>query len=144
MDTTFGLYSDGKEFKIGDTSVIIDDNDIIIGDKRYNGTAGLWELLTINKPNETIYDMNDYNNYAEILLNTNAMRRNNDPNELKPKSSRSYKWNNIVKPIWNKYVKAKQSSVALLQHLSKQSSSGQGLETIILPNDPNALVNRLD
>ena len=66
------------------------------------------------------------------MHSTNALRRNNDDGENKPKANRSWKWKHILKPIWNE----------------KELYTGQGLQpsvtTIILPSDPVALVERLD
>ena len=97
-DTTFGIHSKDGVFYIGDTPITIQGDDITVKDKTYDGTPGLWELITMAKPNESIYDGNDLNDYAEILVATNAMRQQNNPN--KPKSSRSEKWMKIIKPIW--------------------------------------------
>ena len=97
-DTTFGISSKGGIFYIGDTPITIQDDNITVAGKTYAGTPGLWELITMTKPNETIYDDNDLNDYAEILHATNAMRQPKNPN--KPRSSRSEKWKNIIKPIW--------------------------------------------
>ena len=49
---------------------------------------------------KTNYNEEDYNNYRRLMLKTNALHRNNNPQSLYPKSSRSYKWNNILKDIW--------------------------------------------
>ena len=66
------------------------------------------------------------------MHSTNALRRNNDENENKPKANRSWKWKHILKPIWDE----------------KELYTGKGLissfPTIILPCDPIALVERLD
>ena len=66
------------------------------------------------------------------MHSTNALRRNNDESENKPKANKSRKWKHILKPIWDK----------------KDLYTGNGLtpsaSTIILPCDPIALVERLD
>src|SRR5688572_175610 len=83
-DTTFGLGSKDGIFYIGDTPITIQGDNITVADKTYVGTPGLRELLTMAKPNTSIYDGNDHDDYAEILHATNAMRQPNNPN--KPKS----------------------------------------------------------
>ena len=88
------------------------------------------ELIVSNEPDESNYDENDLEVYSEILNQTDAMRRNNDPNENHPKSSRSYKWKNIVKDIWD--------------NRSGYEVQGSGTATVVIPSDPNALVERLD
>ena len=66
------------------------------------------------------------------MHSTNVLRRNNDESETKPKANKSWKWKQILKPIWDE----------------KDLYTGNGLtpsiSTIILPCDPNALVERLD
>ena len=66
------------------------------------------------------------------MHSTNALRKNNDESENKPKANRSWKWKHILKPIWNE----------------KELYTGQDLTpldaTIILLSDPVALVERLD
>ena len=58
--------------------------------------------------------------------------RNNDESETKRKANKSWKWNHILKHIWDE----------------KDLYTGNGLTpsipTIILPCDPIALVERLD
>ena len=124
-DKIFGMRSEDGQFFIGDTPVSIEADDVTVKDKTYVGTAGLWELLTMAYPNRTIFDGNDLQNYAEILDVTNAMRQPNNPS--RPKSSRSEKYNTIIKPIWEK--------------LRPRSTSGKGI--VVLPQDPNALVEML-
>ena len=34
------------------------------------------------------------------MHSTNALRRNNDESETKPKANKSWKWKHILKPIW--------------------------------------------
>ena len=76
-DKTFGIYDKDGEFYIGDTKVAINDDDIIVGDKEFPGTRGLWELLVMKKPDESVYTEEDHENYREIMTKTNAMKRGN-------------------------------------------------------------------
>jgi hypothetical protein len=97
-DTTFGIYSKNDHFYIGDKAISIHNDDITVGDKTYAGTPGPWELITMAKTNKSIYNNNDFEAYKEILVETNAMRQPSNPS--KPKSSRSTKYKEIIKPIW--------------------------------------------
>ena len=47
-DTTFGIYKRNGDHYIGNTHVIIKDDDIIIKEtgERFAGTHGLWKLIT--------------------------------------------------------------------------------------------------
>ena len=66
------------------------------------------------------------------MHSANALRRNNDESQTKPKANRSWKSKHILKPIWDE----------------KDLYTGNGLipsvPAIILPCDPIALVERLD
>ena len=122
-DTTFGVYRKDNEWFIGNKPIKIHGDDLIIDGTEYLGTRGLWELIGSNNP--TDYTDDDYENYADILRKTNAMKRNNDPNSKYPKSNKGDKWIKIVKPIW-----------------SNKNYEGSG--AVFLSPDPDALVKRLE
>ena len=67
-------------------------NNIIVGDREYAGSPGLWKLTVARSPDDEIFTNGDYDNYAEIMHSTNALRRNNDESENKAKANRSWKW----------------------------------------------------
>jgi len=132
IEKTFGLYNKHGEFFIGDSPVIIEGDDIIVKYKEYQETPGLWELLIIKDPDKSIYNREDFRNYAEILRHTNAMKHNHDPKSNKPKSSKSQKYKEIIRPIWDKVYSGVRSSI------------GQGVGTTVIPSNPDALIDRLD
>ena len=100
-DKNFGLWDKNGKFYIGNKEAKIKENNIIVGDKEYVGTPGLWELIVATTPDDTIFTNRDYNNYAQIMHSTNALTRNKVEIEIKPKANRSWKWKYILKPIWN-------------------------------------------
>ena len=124
-DTTFGIHSKDGVFYIGDSPITIDGDDITVGEKTYIGTPGLWELITMTNPDSELYDTVDMVNYAEILNETNAIRQPNNPR--KPRASRSNKYRNIIKPIWD--------------NRDKKPRTGEGV--VVLPHDPNGLIEML-
>ena len=124
-DKTYGIYDKDGKFYIGNKEVGIEDNNIIVDNEEYQGTAGLWELVVSKDPNRDIYNPIDHENYRKLLIQTNAMQSAKNPN--KPKSNKGTKWKNVVKSIWEGHKKTK----------------GKGV-TIIIPSDPNALLERLD
>ena len=83
-DKTFGLRDTVGKFYIGNKEEKIKDNNIIVGNKEYTSTPGLWELIVARSPDDQIFINGDYDNYAE----TNALRRNNDESETKPKANK--------------------------------------------------------
>ena len=88
----------------------------------------------------------DFVNYGDLLIQTNTIYHNNNPNTKKPKSSKSYKWKNLIKPIWENIKKRKHLKTIEEDEEDEDdpqpSTSGTGLT--ILPNDPNALIDRFD
>jgi hypothetical protein len=148
---TYGMHDRGGRFYIEDTEIKIYGEDIIVGDKVYEGTWGLWELIVSKNPSDEIYTIRDKEKYIDILTSTNALRRNNDPNETYPKSRRSPKWMNLLKPIWSKFSRASEHSRGIArQHtgssVNKRLAGHVGFSRvpIILPSDPTALLDRLD
>ena len=84
-DKTFGLRDKDGKFYIGNKEAKIKENNIIVGEEEYAGTPGLWELILATTPDDKIFTNADYDNYAEIMHSTNALRKNNDESETKPK-----------------------------------------------------------
>jgi len=74
-------------------------------------------------------------NYEEVMVNSGAMRSKNNP-EKPAGNNRGYKWQNIIKPIWEKYEKKPKQKAKR----KKKRDKGSGF----LPSDPNALCERLE
>ena len=96
---TFGLRDNDCKFYIGSKKAKIKENNIIVGDKKYVGTLGPWKLIVVTTPDDKILTNGDFYNYAEIIHSTNALKRNNDESETKPKANKCWKWKHILKPI---------------------------------------------
>ena len=74
-DKTVGLRDMDDKFYIGNKKAKIkENNNIIIGEKEYAGTPGLWELIVATTPDDKIFTNGDYDNYAEIMHLTNVLR----------------------------------------------------------------------
>ena len=124
-DTTFGIRKIDGHHYIGDTHVIIHKNNIIIDDEKFNGTSGLWNLIMLKKPG-FFFTNEDYYNYAKLMVKTHVLHQGNNPNSSYPKSSKSYKWSGILGDIW------------------KNRKNYEGSGVIVIPSDPNTLLERLD
>ena len=149
IDLAFGLYAQQGKFKIGNKEVNIEDNDIKVDDTIFEGTPGFWELVTSKNPNPENYTEEDLDKYRQLLLLTNTIYRDNNPDNNNPKSSKSLKWKNIIKPIWEQIKKQKEEETEETEETYVVPASipftptkGTGLK--ILPSDPNALINRFD
>src|SRR5258705_8961425 len=132
-DTTFGVREEHDGYKIGNVTIgITMEHSITIGTKKYWLKEGLISLLTNKFPSG--YSTGDLNYYKEILISTNAMRQNNDPDINNPKSSGSKKWTTIVTHIWSEF---------------RGEKVGQGLKRTSEPNflpysSPDQLIFRLN
>ena len=145
IDLAFGLYAQQGKFKIGNKEVNIEDNNIKVDNIIFEGTPGFWELVTSKNPNPENYTEKDLDKYRQLLLLTNAIYRDNNPDKNNPKSSRSPKWKNIVKPIWEQIKKQKEEEEEEYEEPASipfTPTKGTGLK--ILPSDPNALIDRFD
>ena len=106
LDYSFGInFLPSGATVIANTPIKIEDDDFIIYNEVYNGTPGLWTLIT-EKNKENLaghYDKEDLQNYEEILRQTNVLHKDFNPNSSYPRSSSSWKWKHILAPIWTKW-----------------------------------------
>ena len=130
-DTTFGIRNVEGLYYIGNKQATIVNNNIIVGDEKFKGTRGLWELLMAKKPDTYYFDDNDYDEYAKLMVKTNALHNDYNPNNPYPRSSRSDKWN-LIRNIW-----------ANREHIKKKEGY-EGKGVVVIPSDPNTLLERLD
>ena len=128
-DETFGIREKQGLYYIGNKQAIIFRDNIIIDNEKFEGTPDLWELITSKNPQKPA-NRKDYDNYVKFLLKTNALHRDYDPNSPHPRSSGSDKWKNILSPIWH--------------NREKYEIKPEGMGVVIIPSDPNALIERLD
>ena len=136
-DRTFGIRKEEGIRKIGNKEVEIFNNNIKIEDEIFEGTIGLWELLTSKNPEG--FDEDDYKNHVRLMLKTNALHRKNDPNNTYPKSSKSGKWKLLLKPIWERYKKKEGYEE---DYEEEEEYEGKGV--VVIPSNPNALLERQD
>ena len=155
-DKIYGLRDKNGKFYIGNKLAVIDNNDLIVGKYEYKGTPGLWELITSKNPDESKYDLKDLEIYAKLLIRSNALRQNYDPDNKRPLSSPGNKWKNLLSNIWkNKHLfKTEEEEEEEEEEeyeeeyeepatISFTPTKGTGLPKI-LPSDPNALIDRFD
>ena len=130
-DEKFGIRNEKGLSYIGNKQIIIVNNNIIVDDRKFKGTRGLWELLMSKNPNTLHVDDDDYNEYSKLMVKTNALHKDYNPKNPYPRSSRGNKWN-LVKEIW----------VNREDIRKKEGYDGSGV--VVIPSDPNALLERLD
>ena len=138
-DKIYGLRDKNGKFYIGNKLAVIDNNDLIVGKYEYKGTPGLWELITSKNPDKSKYGEEDLEIYAKLLIRSNALRQNYDPDNKRPLSSPGNKWKNLLSNIWkNKHLFKEEEE----EEYEEAATKGTGLK--ILPSDPNALIDRFD
>ena len=131
-DEKFGIRKVKSRYYIGDKRVIFEDDDIIIKEtgERFIGTSGLWGLITSKNPDKDLIDWtkDDRYRYDRLMSITNALHKGYNPRRG-PRSSGGYKWTNILSSIW-------------FNKKPKKGYEGKGV--VVIPSDPNALLERLD
>ena len=163
IDRTYGIYAKDKRFYMGNKTITIKDNDIIINnigqagnDIKFKGTPGLWRLITEkNIPDKTEFTPEELINYVYMMHITKTTYVNNDPSRQK-RGGTSNKLK-IIKYFVSLIEERKEKELKnkILKYFDKETSeetdedddpqpstSGTGLK--ILPSDPNALIDRFD
>ena len=72
------------------------------------------------------WDKMDKEDYDKLMIKTNALHRNYNPKNPYPRASDSKEWKYLLGPIWH----------------SSKKVEGEGV--VVIPSDPNALLERLD
>ena len=115
---TFGIYftPDGTT-KMGNKVVRIDRNDNIhVGNQTYEGTQGLWRLIT-GVTRDQIGDVDhEYTNvdlleYVDLIKQTSVLHKDFDPDNPHPRSNRSWKWRQFLKLLWESIRKERNEEV---------------------------------
>lgn len=119
------------EFRIGDSKMTISGDNIIIKDKMYKGTTGLYELIFMKSPRD--YTNADLLQYSDVLDTTSAHRRNYHKSG-QIVGAKGHKYKNIIKKIIST---GKKHSGHGLMSVSKRKTEH------IYWNDPNELIDRL-
>lgn len=126
-------------WRFGDSPVQLRDKDFIIKGKKYGGSDGLYQLMTLKKP--SAYSPAEASAYVDIVMATNAHRIGFDPAE-RLRGHRGAKYTKIIKPFLTKRA-----------NLGAPSKSGRGVPTqkrfndepveYVYWNDVSELVRRL-
>jgi len=80
LDAEYGLRKEGDKFYIGNSEVTVDKySDFHIKDKHFQGTRGLWELLTRKRINKALVTTDDLKRYKSILNLTSCHLERYEP-----------------------------------------------------------------
>ena len=73
LDPYFGIYNSGKDFRMGNKEVKLDEeSNIYVDGTKYDGTHGLWHLI-MDKAYKAA-DQKDLENYKKLVLQTNVIK----------------------------------------------------------------------
>lgn len=141
IDVVYGVYFSDEGTMLGDKRIALDKNDdIIINGKKYDGTPGLYELIFMKFPNETICTDADIQIYKNILLATNAHRRGyNADNQIL--GNKGHKYKNIIAPLM--MDKKVGTGINKRVNLPRTMTLNDNKIDYIHWDDPNELVDRL-
>lgn len=98
FDHKYGIRFDPvlEKFSIGNSQLLFKGSDIVVQNKTYRGTKGLYELLFKKNPKE--FSAQDERMYKEIVLKTNAHKRYyKASNQIDGSKLKKYK--KIIAPI---------------------------------------------
>ena len=152
--------SKGTFFKIGETPIKIENDNITIKDTSFKGTDGLWRLLTSKDiPDKSEYKAEDLRDYIIIMHITKATYDKNNK-----RVGGNNKMNKLIKPfvialeddgedglinkIEEHFRSKEETDEEEYEEYEEDAlypftpTKGSGLK--ILPSDPNALIDRFD
>ncbi|KAL6418830.1 hypothetical protein ACFW04_011752 [Cataglyphis niger] len=142
IDHVYGVYIGENGAMLGDKRFDVDvDDSILINGIRYVGTPCLYELIFKRMPDDLTYTENDKITYRNILLTTNAHRR--DKKASNPiLGNKGYKYKHVIAPLMQ-YAGAKMSAKMGAGRLpSTMRITGDRVDYVHW-DDPNELVDRL-
>ena len=122
IDTYFGIERvDGNNYMMGDKNVSIDSaSNILVDEKKFKGTIGLWNIIMLKKPSETSYTFDDVEEYKKLVKQTGVDAHPRSVTDTS-RPYHTYKWRNII---------------------SSLSSTGDGIH--FLPGDIKGLKTKLN
>ena len=150
LDKIYGPHKNSNnEWKFGSSNIRLYDDKINIGNQIWALTPGLFSLMFHKIPKN--YDSTELDIYKDILIKTNAHKRNYKP-DGQVKGTKAYKYKHIIKKLFNNKVQSQKSLIPSISSSNEtiKNYMGRGLMTLNLnkPNyiywdDVNELVDRL-
>jgi hypothetical protein len=98
-DNVYGIFTNSEgRLQMGTKEVLIQNNDIIVGDVTYQGTEGLWSLIMNTRPKSAEFTNRDVEHYKELLKQTDVIfEPNKNGSTRRPKTST--KWKRTIEPM---------------------------------------------
>lgn len=134
VDNVYGVYHHDNKLMLGNLVFdVTNDDKIIVGGNKYDGTRGLYELIFKKIPKEETYTQTDLQNYKNILTISNAHKRGNQR-----MGNKGYKYRRIITPLFSPRSK-KGSGITLPTSMLVTNKAIDYVHW----DDPNELVERL-
>lgn len=130
INVPFGIRSENNKLMMGNVAVSLSLTNnankekkymVSVRNKNYELTAGLKELIMRNKPNLELVSDHDKTVYKEMLINTNAHKRDFNP-DGQLKGDKGIKYRQIIKPLFSQPDDATQDSPEQFPKLKVGSS----------------------
>ena len=101
LDRDFGIRKDADgQFRIGNSLIEINEHSyVLVQEKMYKGTQGLFELLTCKKVNRSLILTQGLKNYKHILQVTSGHLENNGPLGV-IKTTRGVKFREVISELF--------------------------------------------
>lgn len=154
INVPFGIRSENKKLMMGNSIVVLSLTNskdkkymLTVNNENIELTPGLKELLLRNKPNLGLVTEKDKAVYKELLINTNAHKRDYNSNG-QLKGDKGLKYCQIIKPFFSSITDANQN----FPKESKPQKIGGNLPELkkykrntdyVYWDDPNELIDRL-
>lgn len=138
-DKSYGMHYDknSDSYKIGKHSVTFSHGKLLLLNKYYKFTPGLWSLLCEKEPKKTtIEDIESYYN----ILKTSGVHLKADG---KPRTSRYHKWLNVVKPLYDRMKMEEKQFNEEIDKINENTTPRINLKSFnnTLPSSPFDLLN---
>lgn len=138
-DKSYGMHydKDSESYKIGKHSVTFSHGKLLLLNKYYQFTPGLWSLLCEKEPkNTTIADIESYYN----ILKTTGVHLKADG---KPRTSRYHKWMTVVKPLYDRMKMEEEQFNKEISKINENTTPRINLKSFnnTLPSNPFGIYN---
>ena len=154
-DISYGIRKNEDKLKMGNKEIKLFYNDIIVDDEKFEGTEGLWELITEKNANlleknyiNGKYSLEDIENYKKLLNKTKALYK--EDGRIHGGKSKKLKFAKSIAKVVNPDSLPKVEKVSNSLPTAERTSGpllkveGSGVKTVIIPCNPNDLIKRLD
>lgn len=149
MNVPFGIRRKNDKFMMGNSEVKFtcinnasnsDKNYVVdIGNRHYELTPGLKELLLSNKPDLDVVNEKDKITYKDMLHHTNAHKRNFSPRG-QIKGDKGLKYRKIIQPLF--FLPNNDKNIKSGGYIPKNKKYKNNTDYVFW-DDPNELIERL-